>query len=87
MASGDVHRVLARLRRVNATGLFLGILALVLVALLFLGPAGGVILLLLALCMALLLVFTWAHHPPRSRVIRLVVLGVLVVLGLLRLAG
>ncbi len=80
-----MNALLARLSRLNRTGVFLGALALVLAGLLLPGPVGGLLLLVLAGLLAAVLTVTWAHHDPRTRPIRLAMLALLVVLAVIKL--
>jgi hypothetical protein len=73
--------LLARLNRLNRTGVFLGVLGLVLLALLLPGVAGGVAVLALGAVFAALFALTWPHHDPRTRVLRVAVLVVLLAVG------
>lgn len=75
----------ARLARVNPTGAFLAALALVLVGLLAPGVWGGVLLLLLAAGLVALLRLTWPVQTPRTRLIRLLMLTLLVAVALTKL--
>ncbi|NES17018.1 MULTISPECIES: DUF6703 family protein [Micromonospora] len=74
--------LLARLARVNPTAVFLATLALVLVALFTPGPAGGLLLLLLAGLLGWLMTVTWAVQRPATRVLRLVMLTLLIAVAL-----
>jgi hypothetical protein len=78
--------LLARLSQVNPTTVFLVTGVLVIGGLLAPGPVGGVLLLLLAAALAALLSVTWSLGTPRTRAARLVILGVLVTLAIIRLA-
>ncbi|MEU4570021.1 DUF6703 family protein [Micromonospora sp. NPDC023956] len=77
--------LLARLSRANPTGVFLAVLALVLVGLLAPGPVGGVLLLLLAAALVALMRLTWPVQTPRTRLIRLLMLTLLVAIALAKL--
>ncbi|MFI6820491.1 DUF6703 family protein [Micromonospora sp. NPDC050187] len=77
--------LLARLSRVNPTGVFLAVLALVLVGLLTPGVVGGVLLLLLAAALVVLLRLTWPVQTPATRLIRLLMLTLLVAVALAKL--
>jgi hypothetical protein len=77
--------LLARLHGLNRTGVFLGALVLVLAALLLPGVAGAVAVLALTAVLAALLALTWPHHDPRTRVLRVGVLLVLLALGVAKL--
>ena len=79
------HPVLTRLARANPTGVFLGALVLVLVALFAPGIVGAALLLALALALAALLVTTWPVQRPATRVLRLVILTLLVAAALTKL--
>lgn len=74
--------VVHRLGRLPLTGVFVGALAVGLVALLWPGPVGGVLVLVVAALVAVLLTATWTRHPPGARGLRLLVLGMLVVVAL-----
>jgi hypothetical protein len=77
--------LLARLARVNPTGVFLAALALVLVGLLTPGVVGGVLLLVLAAALVALLRLTWPVQTPGTRLVRLVMLTLLVAAALTKL--
>ena len=79
------QRVLTRLGRVNPTAAFLGVGALVFVALVLPGAVGAVVLLALAAGTGWLLTQTWRVHQPRTRVMRLVILGLVVLLAVAKL--
>jgi hypothetical protein len=79
-----MHILLVRLSRLNPTGVFLATIALVLGGLLLPGAVGGLLLLALAGALAALLTVTWAHHGTRTRVLRLAVLALLVVLAVIK---
>jgi hypothetical protein len=76
---------LNQLGRRKPTGVFLGALALVLAGLLLPGPVGGLLLLVLAGALGALLTVTWAHHDARTRLLRVIVLTLLVVLAVAKL--
>lgn len=76
---------LSRLARANPTAVFLATLALVLVALFAPGIVGGGLLLLLAVALGALLVTTWPVQHPRTRVLRLVILTLLVTAALAKI--
>jgi hypothetical protein len=78
-------RLLVRLSRLNQTAVFLGTAGVVIGALVLPGWLGGVLLLALAAALAGLLTLTWHYHDPRTRVLRVSVLAVLVLLAALRL--
>ena len=78
---------LARLNRMNRTGVFLGTVALVLTGLLLPGATGAVLLLALAAGLVALLRLTWPYHDARTRVVRLTVLMLLVLVALAKLVG
>lgn len=80
-----MQALLARLSRLNRTGVFLATIALVLGGLLLPRPVGGVLLLVLAGALVALLTVTWAHHDGRTRLIRLAVVTLLVLLAMLKL--
>ncbi|SCG50064.1 DUF6703 family protein [Micromonospora coxensis] len=77
--------VLARLARANPTSVFLATLVLVLVALFAPGPVGGVLLLALAAGLVWLMVVTWPVQAPRTRVVRLLMLTLLIAVALAKL--
>ena len=76
---------LARLARLNVTGVFLAVLAYLLVALFAPGVVGGALLLVLVLALAALMARTWPVTPPRARTLRLVVLVVLLAAALYKI--
>jgi hypothetical protein len=86
VATRGTSALFARLSRVNPTGVFLTVLVLVLGGLLLPHPYGGVLLLALAAALAALLTTTWQRGNPQTRVIRVVILGLLVVLAVYRIA-
>ena len=75
----------ARLARLNRSAVFLVTLAVVLAALFAPDPVGGVLLLVLAAGLAAVAAHTWRVQPPATRVLRLLVLGLLVVIALTKL--
>ncbi|MFJ8582456.1 DUF6703 family protein [Micromonospora sp. NPDC093277] len=77
--------VLARLARLNPTVVFLATLALVLVALFAPGPAGGMLLLLLAVLLVWLMAVTWPVQKPATRLLRLLMLALLIAVALAKL--
>ncbi|MGC5021887.1 DUF6703 family protein [Micromonospora sp. DT47] len=77
--------LLARLARVNPTTMFLATLVLVMVAFFAPGPVGGVLLLALAAGLVFLLATTWPVQTPRTRVLRLVMLTLLITVALVKL--
>jgi hypothetical protein len=68
----------ARLSRLNPTGVFLATLLLVLLGLLVPGPAGGVILLLLAGAVTALAALSWQVTAASLRPVRIVLIALLV---------
>ncbi|MFI5844377.1 hypothetical protein ACIA8K_32245 [Catenuloplanes sp. NPDC051500] len=68
----------ARLSRLNPTGVFLATLLVVLLGLLIPGPAGGVILLLLAAGVTALAVSSWRVTAASLRPVRIVMIALLV---------
>lgn len=76
---------LARLARLNGTGVFLGTFAYLLVALFAPGIVGGALLLLLVAALAALTARTWPVQLPRTRVLRVTVLTFLVVVALIKI--
>jgi hypothetical protein len=77
--------LLARLSQLNPTTVFLTTGALVLAGLLAPHPIGGIVLLLLAACLAALLSAGWSLGTPRTRAARVLILGVLLALAIVRL--
>ncbi|ADL48329.1 DUF6703 family protein [Micromonospora aurantiaca] len=77
--------VLSRLARLNPTAVFLAALALVLVGLFAPGPAGGVLLLVLAGVLVWLMSVTWPVQAPATRMLRLVMLTLLIAVALAKL--
>ncbi|SBT49462.1 DUF6703 family protein [Micromonospora narathiwatensis] len=77
--------VLARLARLNPTAVFLATLVLVLVALFAPGPAGGVLLLALAVLLVWLMTVTWSVQRPATRLLRLLMLTLLIAVALAKL--
>lgn len=70
-----------RLGRLPLTAVFLGALALGLTALLWPGPVGGVLVLVVAALVAAMLTATWPRHSLSARAQRLLILGVLIVIA------
>jgi hypothetical protein len=77
--------LLTRLARSNPTAVFLGTLALVVVALFAPGIIGGALLLALAVGLAALLVTTWPVQTASTRTIRLAILALLVAAALTKI--
>jgi hypothetical protein len=80
-----VNALLGWLSRVNRTGVFLAVLALVLGGLLLPGPAGGLVLLVLAGGLGALLTVTWARHGSRTRLIRVAALTLLIGVAVIKI--
>jgi energy-coupling factor transporter transmembrane protein EcfT len=78
--------VLARLARLNPRTVFLVTLAVVLAALFAPDPIGGALLLALAAGLGVLLAQTWTLHAPTTRLLRVLVLGLLVVVAIGKLS-
>ena len=78
-------RVLARLARVNRTGVFLAVAALVFVGLFLPGGLGGVLLLALAAGLGWLLLRTWPLTAPTMRTVRVLILALLVAVAMLKI--
>ncbi|PZM98166.1 MAG: hypothetical protein DIU79_00795 [Actinobacteria bacterium] len=76
---------LTRLARVNPTAAFLGALVLVLAGFFAPGILGGGLLLALAAALIALLAVTWEVQAPRTRAARLVVLGLLITVALVKI--
>jgi len=79
------QRVLIRLGRFNPTTVFLGVAAVVLLALVLPGIIGGALLLLLATAVGWVLAQTWMVHPGRARGARLVILALLIGLAVVKI--
>jgi hypothetical protein len=77
--------LLARLSQLNATTVFLTTGVLVLAGLLAPHPIGGIVLLLLAAALTALARVTWSLGTPRTRAARVLILGLLLVLAIVRL--
>jgi hypothetical protein len=75
----------ARLARINPTAAFLGALVVVLVGLFAPGVFGGLVLLALAAGMIYLMSRTWPITTPRTRTIRLIMLGVALLAALFKI--
>ncbi|BCB84377.1 DUF6703 family protein [Phytohabitans suffuscus] len=71
----------ARLARINPTAAFLGALAVMLVGLFAPGAIGGVVLLALAGGLIYLMGRTWPVAAPRTRTIRVIMLGLLLLVA------
>lgn len=76
---------LSRLARANPTAVFLATLVLVLAGLFAPGIVGGGLLLLLAVALGALLVATWPVQSPRTSILRLVMVTLLVVAALAKI--
>jgi hypothetical protein len=76
---------LARLARLNPTAVFLGALVLVLAGFFAPGIIGGALLLVLAAGLVTLLATTWPVQAPRTRLLRLLVLGLLFTAALVKI--
>ncbi|HET6214963.1 MAG TPA: DUF6703 family protein [Micromonosporaceae bacterium] len=70
--------LLARLARLNRTTVFLVTIGVVLLALFVPGVVGGILLLALAAALAAILAKTWPVQSPRTRVLRVLILALLV---------
>jgi hypothetical protein len=81
-----MNGLLARLNRLNPTGVFLGALLLLLGLLFVPGVIGAALVLMLATALGVLLAVTWSHHPPQARALRLATLALLVVVAVAKLA-
>ncbi|GEM_PF-5246199 len=86
MATRRVPALLARLNRLNKTAVFLGGALVVFAALAIPGLIGAVALLLLAAGLIWLLSLTWRFHSPRTLILRMVVLTLLLTLAVAKLA-
>lgn len=75
----------ARLARINPTAAFLGALVVVLIGLFAPGVIGGVVLLALAAGMIYLMSRTWPVTSPRTRSIRVIMLGLLLFAALFKI--
>jgi uncharacterized membrane protein SirB2 len=82
MAASTHNPLLGRLARLNPTTVFLAGIAYMLVALFAPGFVGGGMLLVLAIALGALAATTWPVQPPRTRVVRLAVIVLLVVAAL-----
>jgi hypothetical protein len=85
MVTRGTPRLLTRLAGLNQTGVFLAIAVVVVGALFAPGAVGAVLLGVLAVALTALLTLTWPLHDPRTRMLRLAVLGLLVVLAATKL--
>jgi putative effector of murein hydrolase LrgA (UPF0299 family) len=74
-----------RLARVNPTAAFLGALVVVLAGLFLPGAVGGAVLAVLALTLGWLTASTWSVQAPRTRVMRLLMLAVLVGVAIIKI--
>ena len=81
------QRVLSRLGRISPTAAFLGVGAVTFLGLVLPGALGAVVLLVLAAGAGWLLAQTWRLHPSRTRVMRLVVLGLVVAVAVVKLTS
>jgi hypothetical protein len=85
VATRGTSALFARLNRLHPTAVFLTVLVLVLGGLLLPRPYGGVLLLAMAAALAALLTTTWRRGNQQTRVMRVVILGLLVVLAAYRI--
>ena len=76
-ASDDLLR---RLARVNPTRAFLVVLVVMLAGLFLPGIVGAAVLCLLAAALITLTATTWPVQPSRTRAVRVILLGVLILL-------
>lgn len=76
--------LLHRLARVNPTTAFVGALAVLLAGLFLPGIVGAALLFLLALGLAALTFTTWPVQPPAVRAFRVIMLGLLVIVMLVK---
>ena len=79
-----MERRLEVLARVNRTVVFLVAAAYVFAALLVPGIVGAAMLLLLAGALIFLMLRTWPVHSPRSRASRLLLLGLMIVVAVVK---
>ena len=86
-SNDDNPDLLARLSRLNPTVVVVGTLALFLGVLLLPDPAGAVLVLAIAGGLAALLTRTWPVLAPGARGLRLVVIGLLVAVAIVKLTG
>jgi hypothetical protein len=86
-SNDDNPDLLARLSRLNPTAVVLGTLALFLGVLLLPDPVGAVLVLAIAGGLAALLTRTWPVLAPGARGLRLVVIGLLVAVAIVKLTG
>jgi hypothetical protein len=70
--------------RVNRTVVFLVAAAYVFAAVLIPGTVGAAMLLLLAGALIFLLLRTWPVHSPRNRASRLLILGLMIVVAIVK---
>jgi uncharacterized membrane protein SirB2 len=82
MAASTDNVLLRRLARLNPTTVFLAGIGYVLVALFAPGIVGGGMLLVLAIGLGALAATTWPVQSPRTRVLRLAVIALLVIAAL-----
>lgn len=78
---------LARLSRLNPTTVVIATVALFLAILLLPDIIGAALILVIVVGLAWLLTRTWPVLAPGARAMRLVVIGLLVVIAVLRVAG
>ena len=78
------ENLLHRLARVNPTTAFVGALAMLLAGLFLPGIVGAALLFLLALGLAALTFTTWPVQPPAIRAFRVIMLGLLVIVMLVK---
>jgi hypothetical protein len=78
---------LRRLGRLNLPVVLLATLAYVLLALFLPGIVGGALLLVLAVALGALTARTWPVQAPRTRVVRVLILAVLVTIAVAKILG
>lgn len=85
-ARSRASRVTEQLNRLPKAAVFLGALALALIAFFTPGVAGAVVVGLLAVVVAAHLALTWRRQPPPQRIAQALALGVLILIALTKLA-
>jgi hypothetical protein len=75
------ERLLQRLSNGGRTGVFLGALVILLVALFAPGIVGAVLIVVIVAGLAVLMRRTWPVAPPQARVTRVAILAILLVLA------
>lgn len=80
------ERLMQRLANGGRTGVFIAALVLILFALLLPGWGGALLVTMIVAIMAIISRRTWAVQPPRTRVTRMAILALLLLIAYLKAA-